>query len=814
VDFPRVVISLDAGDRPAERMAAEVTIPVESAVRSVPGLRGIQSVSSRGSAEIKVSFDWGADMVSAMLEVESAVNQTLGALPPGTKFEVSRIDTTVFPSIAYTLTSTKHSLTELRDIADYQLRPLLSTVTGVAKVQVFGGAQAEFQVTVDPARLEARGLTLADVSKALSAANTISAVGRLEDHFKLYLAILDNPVTSADQLGDTVLQKGPAGLVRVSDVADVTLGIVPSWTRVTAKGGDAVIFQVCQQPDANTVQIASDVRKALQDYGKQLPADLTIANWYDQSDLILASADSVRDAVLIGIVLAAGVLLLFLRNGKITLIAISCVPLVLAATVLLLKILHSSFNIMTLGGMAAAVGLIIDDAIVMVEHVVRRLRGHSGRHHGLVWSAAAEFTTPLIASSLSTIIVFAPLAFLSGMTGAFFKALSLTMASSLVISFLVAWLAVPILADHLLGEKDANQKEGGALTARAHRGYSWLMRRLLAQPILVLLGVVPLLVGAVLAFQHVGTGFMPTMDEGGFILDYKSDPGTSLTETDRLLRQVEAILAATPEVDTFSRRTGLQLGGDVTEANEGDFFIRLKPMPRRPISDVMDDVRARVVQGVPGLDIDLTQLMEDLLNDLNGVAQPLEIKLYSDDSALLLATAPAVATALGDVRGVVDVDNGIIPAGDALTITVDGPKAALEGMDPDSVNDAVNALLDGSMATTQVEIGPKQIGIRARIPEKFRGTAEDVAKLRLRAPDGHYFPLSRVAAIGTETGQPRPGFDDRRHQDRARQARIDPQGRLFRAGRQLCRTAKGLRRLIGRHHRRRGAGLPVAVVPL
>jgi CzcA family heavy metal efflux pump len=760
VQFPRVVISLEAGDRPAERMTTEVTMPVEEAVRSVPGLRSIRSVSSRGASDISVNFDWGQDMVSATLQVESAINKVLPSLPTGTTFDVRRMDPTVFPTIAYTLTSTKLSLVELRDIAYYQLRPIVSTITGVAKVAVLGGAEAEYRVTIDPARLEAHGLTLDDVARALSAANTINAVGRLEDHYKLYLAIVDNRVTTLDQLAQTVLQKSATGLVRVADVATVALDTVPQWVRVTGDGRDAVIFQVYQQPDANTVQIARDVQAKLKNYRPQLPRDLKIANWYDQSELILASAGSVRDAVCIGVVLAAGVLLLFLRNGKITLIAILCVPATLSATVLLLKLLHSSFNIMTLGGMAAAVGLIIDDAIVMVEHVIRRLRGHGGEHRGQVWSAAAEFTVPLVASSLSTIVIFAPLAFLSGVTGAFFKALSLTMAASLVISFLIAWLAVPILADHFLGEKDANQKEGGWFTERVHRGYERLMRRVLGRPALLLLGIGPLLVLAWLGYHNVGSGFMPSMDEGGFILDYRSAAGTSLTETDRLLRQVEAILQATPEVETYSRRAGVQLGGAVTESNEGDYFVRLKPQPRRPIEEVMDGVRTRVEKTVPGLEIEMAQLMEDLIGDLTAVPQPIEIKLYSDDSNLLRSVAPSVAGAIAKISGVVDVKDGIVLAGDALTITVDRGRAALEGMDPDAVTQAVNALLSGATATTRIESGPKLLGIRAWIPAGARRTAEQVAALRLRAPDGHFFPLGRVASVSSVTGQPQIDRDD------------------------------------------------------
>jgi multidrug efflux pump subunit AcrB len=310
------------------------------------------------------------------------------------------------------------------------------------------------------------------------------------------------------------------------------------------------------------------------------------------------AAASVRDAILIGAVLAAGVLLLFLRNLKVTLIAVVVVPVVLAATVVLLWSLNMSFNIMTLGGMAAAVGLVIDDAIVMSEHIVRRLRGAPAQQHNTVMRAAIEFFRPLAGSSAATIVIFVPLAFLSGVTGAFFKALSLTMAAALVISFLVTWLAVPLVAGRLLSSKDAEQKEGGRVTDWMHARYERVMRRLLARPLWILLLIAPLCGLGWLAYHKVGSGFMPAMDEGGFIIDYRTQPGTALGETDRMLRQVEDILKETPEVQTYSRRTGTGLGGGLVEANEGDFFVRLKPPPRRPIFEVMAEVQAKIDERV------------------------------------------------------------------------------------------------------------------------------------------------------------------------------------------------------------------------
>ena len=394
--------------------------------------------------------------------------------------------------------------------------------------------------------------------------------------------------------------------------------------------------------------------------------------------------------------------------------------------------------------MAAAVGLIIDDAIVMVEHIVRRLREAGDDHHGRVLRAASEFTKSLAGSSASTIIIFAPLAFLSGVTGAFFRALSLTMATSLFISFLVAWLAVPILADHFLNEKDALQKESGPFGEFCRRTYETMMLRVLVRPWLVLLVVMLFLAAGWMSYQHVGTGFMPSMDEGGFVLDYASEPGTSLTETDRLLRQVEAVLSTTPEVETYSRRTGLQLGGGLTEANTGDFFVRLKPFPRRDIEAVMDALREKVDREIPGLKIELLQLMEDLIGDLTAVPQLIEIKVYSDDGMLLQKLGPTIARAIETIPGVVDVKSGIVLAGDALNIQVDRVKASLEGVDPDAITHMLMDDLSG-VVTTHVESGPRMIGVRTWIAHDLRATRHDIEELRLRAPDGHLFPLKRVA---------------------------------------------------------------------
>jgi len=788
VSVPRVRITLDAGDRPAERMAIEVTTPVEEAVRAIPGVRSVRSTTSRGTAEISVNFDWGEDMVAAMLQCQSQVNKILPALPAGTSFEVERMDPTVFPVIAYSLTSDSHSSVELRDLALYTLRPALSTVSGVARVTVQGGRVEEYRVNVDPDKLQSFKLTLAEVASALSASNVQVAVGHLEQYNKLYLVVSDTRFQKFEEIERTVLRSTPDGVVLLEDVAQIEHSSEPQWIRVTADGHDAVLFQVYQQPTGNTVEIASGIKAKLREMKKQIPDGVKIADWYDQSDLITASEHSTRDAVLIGIVLAAIVLLAFLGDLKVTLIATLTVPAVLAATILLLYVLKMSFNIMTLGGMAAAVGLIIDDAIVMVEHIVRRARGSAeGNARSRVLRAASEFTNPLAGSSAATIIIFTPLAFLSGVTGAFFKALSLTMAASLIISFFVAWLAVPILCASLL-RTDSKIDRPSGFTQRVHEAYRENMQRLLRRPRFVFAFLIPLLLLGFLAFKNVPSGFMPVMDEGGFILDYISPPGTSLAETDRLLRQVESILQETPEVQTYSRRTGLQLGGGVTEANTGDFFVRLKPFPRHGIEEVMNGIREEVEKHVPGLQIELLQLMEDLIGDLTSVPQPIEIKLYSDDEATLHALAPKVADTISKVNGVVEVKTGIIPAGDALNIQVDRVKVSLEGMDPDAVTKALGDFLTGNV-TTKIQQGPKLIGVRVWIPRDARETMRNIDNLLLRAPDGHLFPLKRVATLTPLSGQPEIMRDDLKRMV-AVTARI--------SGRDLGSTVRDVKRALAR----------------
>ncbi|NII11111.1 efflux RND transporter permease subunit [Oleiagrimonas sp. C23AA] len=754
VAFPRVRVSIDAGSRPASEMMLQVTRPAERAVRGVPGVRSVRSTTSRGSTDISVNFDWGHNMIDALLQVESALSRIKPDLPPQARFSAERM----YPSnytgvIAYSLTSDTKNLVQLRDLAEYRMAPFLSSVSGVAKVTVQGGDQAEYRVSVDPARLTALGLSISDVAKSLAASNVLTALGQIQDHYKLYLEMSDTRFQNIKQIRQTVLRKGPSGVVTVGDVADVHMATAPRYTAFTADGKPAVLLNVYQQPGANIIQLSQDLKSRLKQFQSQMPKGVQLHQWYNQSVLVRASRSSVVDAILIGIGLAALVLLAFLRSWKITLVAVITVPAVLAATTLMLSVFGMTLNIMTLGGMAAAVGLIIDDVIVMIEQIVRKVQETGEHGTARVLAAAREFTHPQIGSSASTIIIFVPLAFLSGLTGAFFKALSLTMAASLSISFLVALLIVPLLADFLIGHKDTKPETHGRLGRWIRRNYSRLLVRLLRRPAWLLAGLIPLIALGWLAFSHVGSGFMPPMDEGGFTLDYRSPPGTSLTETNRLLQQVATILRKNPYVDTWSRRTGSQLGGGITEANRGDFSIRLKNSSRPSTSTVMESIRKQVQSQIPGLDVDASQLIEDEIGDLTSVPEPIDIRLFGDNVKQLRQVAKSVAKAIASVNGVVSIHNGVVIAGDALSIHVERTKAALEGLTPQDITQQLQGLL-GGVVTTQVRQGIKYLGVRVWVPHAMREQTAQIGKLLLRAPDGHVLPVSRVAKVQIITGQP------------------------------------------------------------
>lgn len=758
IDYPRVVVSIDAGDRDPGEMAADITRPAEVAMRQIPGVVQIRSTTSRGAAEVSLSFNWGSDMVSATQATQGAMATILPDLPAGTRFAVRRSDPTIFPVVGLSLTSTKRSTAELAQLAALKLRPLLLTVPGVAGVDVLGGSSPEVEVEVDPAKLQAYGLTASDVATALGSANAVAAVGKIEDRHRLYLALVEDRVTNEADIAAVPVKAGTgtsAGVVTVGDVAIVRRAPARTWTKVTSDGTDAVLVNVRQTPTADAVSLVKQVDERLK--GASLPSGVKVAFFYDQSELVTGAASSVRDAILLGALLAGIVLFLFLRSWRLMVITAFLLPAVLAATCLALYALGMSFNMMTLGGMAASVGLVVDDAVVMLEHLMRRLQEaehHHERERPSMLAAALEMARPLIGSTLATMVVFIPLAFISGVTGGFFKALAITMVAALGVSLLYARFVLPLIADRWLSLKDADAADRAeSFLAAIKRGYMRIGAFSFKRP-LVSAGVLAavLIVVGLFSWSRVESGFMPKMDEGGFILDYKAKPGAALSDTDRLLRQVEAIVRNTPEVASYSRRTGLQLGGGLTEADEGDFFIRLKGGSRRGIDEVMSEIAGKVQSQVPGLQIETAQLMEDLIGDLTAVPEPIEVKLFGDNPTELEQSARKVADGISGIPGIVEVNNGLRVAGDAISIAVDRGAAQMTGLDPAAIASQLSADVDGTIATHIVS-GEQIIDVRVRAPQDLRARAAMLSQLPLRSSDGRMTTLGAIAHIGIKAGQ-------------------------------------------------------------
>ncbi|HEY0785690.1 MAG TPA: efflux RND transporter permease subunit, partial [Acidobacteriaceae bacterium] len=693
-NFPRVVISIDNGVMPVEQMQVTITKPVEDAVNSVPGLQTVRSITSRGSAEVSLFFDWGQDMFQTVQRVDAALASAQQELPPTARVQTHRLTFATFPILGYSLTSDRVPQTELWELATYELKPPLSRVAGVSTVTVQGGQQPEFHIVPNLARLQVAGVTVLDLVNAVQSSNIIDSPGLYEANHQLILGLVGAQQHDAAGLAQLVVKATPGGAtVRVGDVGTVERSTLPVYTAVTANGKPAVLLNITRQNASNTVAVANAVAAEIDQLRGKLPAGVHIEPFYDQSQLVRESIASVRDAILIGLLLACGILLLFLRDWRLSIVAGLVIPVTVAITICFLWAIGQSFNLMTLGGLAAAIGLIIDDAIVVVENIALHREAGESRI-GAVRNALEEITAPLVFSTITPVVVFLPLISVTGVTGTFFRALAITMTAALFTSLLLALTWTPGLSLVLLRstphhapvptprEEAQSEHASGRLMGKVvhwhARALEWSLRR----PLLLGLCCAALIAGTYFAYRALGSDLLPEMDEGGFILDYIMPPGSSLTETNRVLTHVERILHATPEVESTSRRTGLQLGlAAVTESSYGDMTVRLRSKRDRDIDAVIADVRKQIKQEEPGLDVEFTQVLQDMIGDLSNAPEPIQIKLFATDAALLQQLAPRVADAISTIKGVVDVQNGIenTISGPATNFQVDPTVAARLG---------------------------------------------------------------------------------------------------------------------------------------
>src|ERR1700761_663234 len=457
-DFPRIIIGVDNGVAPIDQMLVTVTRPIEEAVNSVPGLQKVLSTTSRGSAEADLFFDWNSDMVLTLQRVDAVVARLQSELPPTAKIDTHRLTFAAFPIIGYSLTSQSVPPERLWEIATYEIKPRMNRLDGVATVVVQGGRVPEFQVTPDPARLPVAGVTVSDILDAVRRSNLIDSPGLIESDHQLVLGLVSGQVHSAEQLGQIVVKTSSAGVpIRIADIATVARSVAPVYTMVTANGKPSVLLNVSRQPDSNTLQVATEVHDLIQQIEPTLPKGVRLQPFYHQTLIVHESISSVRDAVLIGIVLSSIVLVLFLRDWGTSLVAGLVIPATLLITFIVLKITGQSFNLMTLGGLAAAVGLVIDDAIVVLENIVLHRDAGQGRFEA-IHSALRELTIPLIGSTITPIVVFLPLVFITGVTGSFFRALAVTLTVSLLTSLLLALTWTPALSQYFVRTGKSKQE--------------------------------------------------------------------------------------------------------------------------------------------------------------------------------------------------------------------------------------------------------------------------------------------------------------------------------------------------------------------
>ncbi len=786
-DFPRVLIAVDNGVMPIDQMMVTITRPLEEAVNSVPGLLTVRSITGRGSAEIDLYFRWNVDMFQTLQYVNAAISRIQPELPATAKIEAHRLTFAAFPIIGYSLTSDTTPQTRLWEMATYEMKPRLNRLEGVSTVIVQGGQEPEFQIMPDPAKLLTASVTVSDILDSVRRTNLIDSPGLLERNHQLYLGLVNGLVRTPEQIANAVIKNTAAGIpVRIGDIATVAPSVRPLYTVVTANGKPAVLLNVNRQPDGNTVQVAREVHDEIESIKKTLPPGIQIQPFYDQSIIVEGSIKSVRDAILLGLILASIILVLFLRDWGTSLVAGLVIPVTVLITFIALKLMGETFNLMTLGGMAAAVGLVIDDAIVVVENIVLHRDLGQSRVEA-IRSALKEITIPLVGSTITPIVVFVPLVIITGVYGVFFRALAVTMSVSLLTSLALALTWTPNLSQFFIHRKRdkqgvseelpsdlvpedqvANGPDAASKLLRAEEKHlsgfflrvvdfheRWL-RRALERPMFLIVFSIALVVLAFVCYKFTDTDLLPEMDEGGFVLDYWTPSGSSLTETNRIVGHVEQLLGKIPEVESSSRRTGLELGlAAVTEANRGDILVKLKSDRKRDIEEIIAEARDTVNQQEPALKIEFVQVLQDMIGDLTSAPEPIQIKLFSQDPKQLEEWSPKVADSIGKVPGVVDILNGIenTISGPAVTFQVDPSVAARAGFTAEEVAMDASAILEGEPAPTPVVVNDRAYTLRVRFPAAHRVSLEAMRDTLLVSSTGHTATLGALATVVESPGQ-------------------------------------------------------------
>ena len=722
--FPRIAVLVDYGLAPLTEMEMEVAKPIEEAAMMVEGVRTVRTSIARGSAEINIDFQWDQDMFRAYQLVQAQVSGIQSELPAGVIIEVRRFTTSTYPVAGYALTSDKLDLLELRDVAIFTIRPQLASIPGVFNIEVMGGNQREYWVNLDPQKLAAIHLDYMEIEEALKSANNLEYVGRLNEANKLYLNIADNRFLDIDDIKNTIVSRRGETPVYLSDIAEVESAVKETFIACESNLKPAVLLTVIVQPGTNAVSIMDEVGQRLGGLSDVIPQDIELTKWYDMTDFIKSAIKSVRDAIFLGAFLTFLILLLFLRRLRITLVTIIIIPVALLITFIFIKLLGMNLSLMSLGGLAAAIGILVDNAIVVVENIERYLEEGYPRKEAVV-KASGEIIPPLLGATLTTLVVFIPLVFLSGVPGIFFRALASTLAIAVVVSMILAVFLTPALAVVFISTKE---KKPGKVVPRIVGVQQKMLNGLLRNPLIIFLIIILFGGVAVYSYLKIPSGFLPEWDEGTIVHDYMAPPGSSIEGTRSMLSSIAEYIMTIPEVEAYSLRTGRSLAHPRTHANDGDFVINLKKGHKRSSFEIMDEIRAFDQSNEPRLEPELFQVLPDRLNDLSGEIAPIIIKVFGKNLDLIQETASQIADSLELINGAVDVYRGFNKGEPELTIRVKEEAASRYGLSVKEVSDAVRMALWGDEATQMMQ-GLKMIPVRVRYPKADFDRSEKIEKM-------------------------------------------------------------------------------------
>ena len=750
ITFPKIKIIADAGQQPIDKMMITVTKPLENAIKKVQDLKTVRSTTSRGSCEISAFMDWKSDIDLSKTRIEEQINQIKNNLPPDTQISVEKMNPSILPVIGYAIEANGLSAIELKKIANYTIKPFLSQIDGVSEIRIIGGKEKEYWLSLDFTKMTALGITPDAITQVLSQTNFIKSNGYLSDYRYLYLTITDAQVDKKDELENLVIRNNGKGIVTLQDIAAVEIREAKEYIKVNANGKESILIAVLKQPNSNLIVLSEAMRDKLESLKKILPKNIKITPFYEQASFVNDAVKSVTDSLLIGLLLAIIVAVLFLKSVKASATILIIIPVTLGLTLIVLYLTGQTFNIMTLGAIAAALGLIIDDAIVVVEQIHRTHEEHPDEPTVSLLQKAIHYLFPaMVCSSISTIVIFIPFVLMSGVAGSYFKVLTDTMIITLVCSFFVTWLLLPVVY-LLLSKKENNSETKKEIEIHDVKTQTWVAY-FIGKPIISISFCIVLVLSIFIILPNLETGFLPEMDEGSIILDYESPPGTSIEETDRMLKEVEKIIIKIPEVEAYSRRTGTQMGFFITEPNRGDYLIQLKKERSKTSNDIIDEIRQKVEATQPALRIDFGQVIGDMLGDLMSSVSPIEVKIFGDNQAELQKIAKKVNAIVEKVKGTADVFDGIVLAGPSINIVPNYSRLAQYGITPADLQFQLQTALEGNVIGNLLE-NERIIPIRLIYKNSEKRSLEDIKKLQLFLPNGQSIPISSLVAISAQKG--------------------------------------------------------------